>query len=238
MPSRDAQTRPVSDLTTPAPPRPEIGGSRDPVGVFAPPERTDEESRTSLAVARGRLARLVPGRNARTETSQAVEFDAAARKAYKSALNLGTGVRLAPAPPAARPAGAPTTARPTAPAATPPAKPEAAPAPAALVPPPTAPSATPTAAAASWPTSAGAASGNGAEPAAAPSTSAWAAPPRPSAEQSAAPVGATPRESPASPRRRQPGETAPDFLLRTPTSVTPVADDFFNGLIRRIEGDR
>ena len=31
---------------------------------------------------------------------------------------------------------------------------------------------------------------------------------------------------------------APDDLLRTPTSVTPVADDFFAGLIRRVEGDR
>jgi hypothetical protein len=39
-------------------------------------------------------------------------------------------------------------------------------------------------------------------------------------------------------RRRQPGDTAPDFLLRTPTSVDPIADDFFDGLIRRVEGDR
>jgi hypothetical protein len=44
--------------------------------------------------------------------------------------------------------------------------------------------------------------------------------------------------SPAPPRRRQPGETAPDFLLRTPTNVAPVADDFFDGIIRRVEGDR
>lgn len=38
---------------------------------------------------------------------------------------------------------------------------------------------------------------------------------------------------------RQPaGDTAPDFLLRTPSGVLPVADDFFDGLIRRVEGDR
>lgn len=67
---------------------------------------------------------------------------------------------------------------------------------------------------------------------------AWATPPSQPAEQSAAPVGEAPEESPAPPRRRQPGDTAPGFLLRTPTSVTRVADDFFDGLIRRVEGDR
>jgi hypothetical protein len=33
-------------------------------------------------------------------------------------------------------------------------------------------------------------------------------------------------------------DTAPDFLLLPPPSVTPVADAFFAGLIRRVEGDR
>jgi hypothetical protein len=33
------------------------------------------------------------------------------------------------------------------------------------------------------------------------------------------------------------GDAATD-LLRTPRSVTPVADDFFDGLIRRVEGKR
>lgn len=37
--------------------------------------------------------------------------------------------------------------------------------------------------------------------------------------------------------RRQDGATAPDHLLRTPTSVALVADDFFEGLVRRVEGD-
>jgi hypothetical protein len=76
------------------------------------------------------------------------------------------------------------------------------------------------------------------EPAAAPRTSAWATPPRLPAEQSAAQGRKPPEESPAPPPRRQPGDTAPDFLSRTPTNVTLVADDFFDGLIRRIEGDR
>ena len=43
---------------------------------------------------------------------------------------------------------------------------------------------------------------------------------------------------PAKRRRSQPGETAPEFLLRTPTSVAPVADDFFEDLARRVEADR
>jgi hypothetical protein len=38
--------------------------------------------------------------------------------------------------------------------------------------------------------------------------------------------------------QRQADSSAPDYLLRTPTSVAPVADDFFDGLIRRVEGDR
>ncbi len=38
--------------------------------------------------------------------------------------------------------------------------------------------------------------------------------------------------------RRRAGETAPDHLLRSPTGGTPVVDDFFDGLIRRVMGDR
>ena len=54
---------------------------------------------------------------------------------------------------------------------------------------------------------------------------------------------ATPADQPSNKDRlhdlnlRQVGVSAPD-LLRTPRSVTPVADDFFDGLIRRVEGDR
>lgn len=52
-----------------------------------------------------------------------------------------------------------------------------------------------------------------------------------------------PAEEPAAEVRRpdqdvpRVGRPAPD-LLRTPRSVAPVADDFFDGLIRRVERDR
>lgn len=39
-------------------------------------------------------------------------------------------------------------------------------------------------------------------------------------------------------RPGQPRETAPDSPIRTPSSVTAVADEFFEGLIRRVESDR
>jgi hypothetical protein len=48
----------------------------------------------------------------------------------------------------------------------------------------------------------------------------------------------SPPEGIAGRRRRRPGETAPESLLRTPDSAASVADDFFDGLIRRVEGDR
>ena len=62
----------------------------------------------------------------------------------------------------------------------------------------------------------------------------------------ALPAAPTPEPTPASanpepPARRlsrQAGETAPDFLLRAPTGVAPIVDDFFDGLVRRVEGDR
>jgi hypothetical protein len=39
-------------------------------------------------------------------------------------------------------------------------------------------------------------------------------------------------------RQRREANTAPDFLLESPTNVTVLADDFFNGLIAQVEGDR
>jgi hypothetical protein len=42
----------------------------------------------------------------------------------------------------------------------------------------------------------------------------------------------------ASQSRRQAGTAALDHLLRSPTSVDSAADDFFEGLVRRVEGDR
>jgi hypothetical protein len=50
--------------------------------------------------------------------------------------------------------------------------------------------------------------------------------------------GQAPEPASAAPQRRQPGGTAPGSLLRTPSSVAPVADEFFDSLIRRVESDR
>jgi hypothetical protein len=50
--------------------------------------------------------------------------------------------------------------------------------------------------------------------------------------------GRAPEPEGAAPHRRQPGDTAPGSLLRTPSNVTPVADEFFDSLIRRVESDR
>ena len=42
----------------------------------------------------------------------------------------------------------------------------------------------------------------------------------------------------ASARRRRPGVTAPEEMLQPSASVAPAADDFFDGLVRRVEGNR
>jgi hypothetical protein len=59
-------------------------------------------------------------------------------------------------------------------------------------------------------------------------------------------VGRPTPEAPNQPERnpwptrppRQAGDTAPDFLLRRSEGVAAVADDFFDSLVRRVEGDR
>lgn len=48
----------------------------------------------------------------------------------------------------------------------------------------------------------------------------------------------TPADNAGTRTRRQPGETAPESLLRAPSGAVSVADDFFDGLVRRVEGDR
>ena len=42
----------------------------------------------------------------------------------------------------------------------------------------------------------------------------------------------------STPHRRQAGETAPESLLRAPAGAASIADDFFDALVRRVEGDR
>ena len=68
--------------------------------------------------------------------------------------------------------------------------------------------------------------------------SAWATPSIPPPERLATLAGQSPEDAIAAPHWRQPGETAPDSLMQTSSNVTLVADDFFDGLIRRVEGDR
>ncbi len=69
------------------------------------------------------------------------------------------------------------------------------------------------------------------EPESAGTTFAWRTPdPDPEA-----PSVASPEE--AITRRHQAGDTAPDHLLHAPGSVDRAADDFFDGLVRRV-GDR
>lgn len=61
------------------------------------------------------------------------------------------------------------------------------------------------------------------------------APATPAAEPAPEPVTA---ERPARRSRRQAGEIALDHLLRPPESVDSAANDFFDGLVRRVQGDR
>ena len=176
-----------------------------------------------FALVRGLLTRLVPGRNPETRARQDSEFEAAARQAYQSASEFKAGAPMAEPSPAlpAPQTGVPTRAleaamRPTAPITAPTT---------IATPAPTAPSVAPD-------------SDADAVAAATARTSAWVAPPHRNAEQAVSSLGAPEEGSAAPRRRRQPGDTAPEFLLQTPTSVTHAADDFFDGITRRIERDR
>jgi hypothetical protein len=66
----------------------------------------------------------------------------------------------------------------------------------------------------------------------------WATLPGPPPERLVDSPGQAQEPASAAPYRRQPGETAPGSLLRTPSNVTLVADEFFDSLIRRVESDR
>jgi hypothetical protein len=80
------------------------------------------------------------------------------------------------------------------------------------------------------------------DPAAATDAPTWAAlpsPQNPPDDRPTGPAGTPSEPTVAAPYRRQPGDTtAPGSLLRTPSNVTLVADEFFDSLIRRAEGDR
>jgi hypothetical protein len=168
--------------------------SADP-GAGAPGQARAESARTSGSI-RGLLGRLVPRRGLWPGGStEAADFEASERAAYRSALEFWGGPPLVPAPlkrsprtPDPRPSRAPTTEPEDVTDAAPDER-----------------------------------------------RSAWATPPGPETEETVRPPEAG---SPAARRRPLPGETAPDSLLEAPASVSLAADDFFDRLIRRVEGDR
>ncbi len=158
-----------------------------------------------------RLARIIPGVRAWIGAGQVDAYELAAREAFHSAVIQGSAEPLAPA------GLAPATAHA--------AKPEPTASRTALAPPATAP----------FPPAPLAAAAQHAAPAIARAISAAA---EPLAEGAAAYDSAEPPALPALPHRRQPRETAPDFLLRAPTTVHPVADAFFDSVTRQAELDR
>jgi len=183
--------------------------------------------RRPSAPAIQRLSRLMPGVAGRIDQPEAAAYDEAARNAFRAATTLGSVRPLAHAPTTGLPASASqaelagaSISGSTTPGATPaaPAAPTATPAttPAA----PTDESRTP----ASWAPSPFAPVSAWTVPAVAPANKPV---PRPAAA-----------EAPAARHRRQAGETAPDRLLRPSENVDSAAGDFFDGLVRLVEGKR
>ena len=76
------------------------------------------------------------------------------------------------------------------------------------------------------------------EPAAAAGAPAWATLASPPVELPIVSAGEPHGHVPSTASQRHPSDTSPDPLLRTPSSVDSIADDFFENLIRRTEGDR
>jgi hypothetical protein len=188
-----------------------------PVPLASKRARVFESPREPLAQARERLRRLVPGTDAAHATQPSARLSAGHRALRSAITREAAEVLAAAAALASGPAAAGGDTR----------LPDARP-----VPPVVEPTQTPGPPADSPVAKTGPAS-EAARPRAA-----WATPPQPPQKRFAAPRGKASEESPGPPRHRRAGETAPEFLLRTPPSVAPAADDFFNGLVRRIEGDR
>jgi len=188
-----------------------------PVPLVSRRARVFASLRTVLAPARERLGRLVPGRDAAGAAQPSARLSAGYR-ALQPAMTrearevLAAAAALASSPVAERGDAAMSDARPVTPVVEP----------------------TQTA---GLPADSPVAETGPASEAARPRAS-WAVPPPAPAKLSAAPAQVPLDEPAVPPSRRQPGKTAPDFLLRAPNSVTRVADDFFDGLIRRDEGDR
>ena len=193
--------------------------------------------RRPFASVRGLLTRLAQGRRLLSRPVRDAEFDAAERRAYLSALELESGAPLAPASREPRSIGV-STADPS----------TAAPTPHVRMPTgegqhtmrPKAPNAARTAAPTPTLSTRSVASDSATYTVAAAieRTAVWVSAPRADAKPAVPADGGPEGGSPAPPRRHQPGDTAPDSLLQAPTSVVAVADDFFDGLVRQIEGDR
>jgi hypothetical protein len=156
-----------------------------------------------------RLARIVSGSLPLRGAGPEDELERAAREAFRSAVILGSTEPLVPAVPA-RQTGPAAKLEPAAEGGEAEGLDPGPPGPPAVV------------GGIAFPEVASAASAAVALP--------WSAP-------AASPARAT---SPARSERgsRDPDEIAPNYLLRAPRSVTRAADDFFHGLVRRVDGDR
>jgi hypothetical protein len=234
LPENVGRTEPSPAESTLAPVTPGAGRSRSQGPLVGKLADGRAKPRGPSVSVRGLIARLVPGRGPSSGPTLETEFDAAARKAYRSAVIPVSETPLVPAPLARRPIKGPMAVP--------------LPTPEAVVPPRigenttrrTAPPPAPTTSPTPTPTGPSVAADGAAESteAATAHTFAWPARPRPYAED-AVPAGSAAGEgSLASHRLHEPGETAPDSLLQVPPSVMSAADDFFDGFVRRVEGNR
>ena len=195
--------------------------SKSPVLDLRPQGPYDAGPKRPLAVARGLLGRLVPGRVSRSRARESSRSDAEAGKALQVALKLAPVGQPTGGPAAVRSASVPTSAPPR-----------------PIVSGQIAPLGTRTGAHALAPTTPEATHTAALDLRAAPLPPAWAAQRAVATALSPTPDGAPGGRSPASHRRGAAGETAPDFLLRAPSSVAQMSEDFFDGLVRHVEDER
>lgn len=228
----EVPTGPSNVEPSPAPDGPDSVRPRSNALPEVAPGHEVEEAKRSKGPVRGFLARLIPSRGAWTGTTHDAEFEVAARKAYETALK-NQGVSLAPAPRSARSAGARTPE----PSAASPATQASAAGPATKS---ITPGAIPTTAPAPELTTRGVAPDSPEDPVAAAVVrkSASVALPTSATGDSPTPEGGSAESGSTARVRHELGETALDSLLQAPPSVTLAADHFFDGLVRRVEGNR
>ncbi len=216
FPGNERGAEPPSAESTPGSAPLETGPSNVQVLDLDPQGRYDAAARRPLAAVRGLLGQLVPSRISRSRARQISGPDAAAGEALQATLRLAPVGRLGEGRATMRSGSAPTSGPPTprvsgrdGPASNLATGPTSRPAPGETL-------------------GTSALNLEAVRRAASPALAAGLAPSR-----------SEPEEGPAAhPQSRQPGNTAPDFLLETPTSATLASDDFFDGLVRRVESDR